>query len=135
MRKRHQDPRLTVKTSWKAKRKAETKRLRQCWIASGGDPEVFRTGIKGPLPDSTRTATSQGRIPPEPAPQISDEERHIRQLSLQAYNLAELLDAIETGLEEMRPKSPEQWPALENEAWDGHKRSMESIDEFLKGTT
>ena len=125
----------SVRTRWLAEAKAQEEFLRSCWIASGGDPDVFRTGIKGPLPDSTRTATSQGRIPPEPAPQISDEERRVRQLSLQADNLAELLDAIEAGLEEMRPKSTEQWPALEEEFWDGHKRSMESFDEFLKGWT
>lgn len=135
LKKTRQDPRLTVKTSWEAERKKETEHLRKCWIASGGNPDVFRSGIKGLLPNRTREATAEGRFDPAPATPISEEERRIRQLSLQVDNIAELLAGIEEGMQEMRPKSPEQWPSLEEEFWDGHKRSMESIEEFLRGWT
>lgn len=125
----------SVRTKWAAEAKAKEEFLRSCWIASGGDPDVFRSGIKGPLPDRTREATAKGRIEPEPAAPISEEELRIRQLSLQADNISELLDGIEEGMREMLPKSQEQWPSLEEEFWDGHKRSMESIEEFLRGWT
>jgi hypothetical protein len=114
-KKTRQDPRLTVKTTWESKKREETEHLRKCWIASGGDPDVFRTGIKGLLPDRTREATSKGRVHPEPAAPISEEERRVRQLSLQVDNIAGLLKEIEEGLQDMRPKSPEQWPSLEEE--------------------